>query len=210
MVLMAINKANDCLVYIANIREQSVFNFVAILQSMAIATLELCFQNSDVFERNVKITKGAACRLMIESTQDFQPVCEVFKRHATKIQRKNNPSDPHYHDIDAACEKIKRSAESILSTYDQTPRADKVLANSSERKAQNTTYWALAIFAAMGVIVAIMVRGAHTCRAYDKANDYILVASLCLVLYPLLSPISLLHRQSLSDGGTLLCCAEVQ
>ncbi|KAL9104590.1 MAG: hypothetical protein Q9163_000455 [Psora crenata] len=93
--------------------EQSVFNFTAIPQSMAIVTLELCFQNPAIFNRNVKITKGTACQLMTESTQNVQLVCEVFRRYARKIRRKNNPSDPHFLDINVACGKIERSIESI-------------------------------------------------------------------------------------------------
>jgi farnesyl-diphosphate farnesyltransferase len=50
MVLMALNRADECLFYIAGVKEQSVSNFVAIPQSMAIATLELCFQNPAIFD----------------------------------------------------------------------------------------------------------------------------------------------------------------
>ncbi|EGS19326.1 farnesyl-diphosphate farnesyltransferase-like protein [Thermochaetoides thermophila DSM 1495] len=77
MVLNALKHAEECLFYMAHIRDQSVFNFVAIPQSMAIATLELVFRNPAIFERNVKITKGDACRLMIESTQNLR-VIEQF------------------------------------------------------------------------------------------------------------------------------------
>src|SRR5437667_10654939 len=57
MVLMALNRADECLSYMAGVKEQSIFNFVAIPQSMAIATLELCFQNPALFDRKVKISK---------------------------------------------------------------------------------------------------------------------------------------------------------
>jgi farnesyl-diphosphate farnesyltransferase len=171
MVLMALNRADECLFYIAGVKEQSVSNFVAIPQSMAIATLELCFQNPAIFDQNVKITKGSACQLMTESTQNVQLVCAVFRRYARKIHRKNNPSDPHFLDINVACGKIERSIESIFPT--QTPRtlppgADQTVAVDSEkeakRKAQkaeakkDVMYWALAIFATLGVITAVMVR----------------------------------------------------
>ena len=45
MVLNALKHVEECLFYMAAIRDQSVFNFVAIPQSMAIATLELVFNN---------------------------------------------------------------------------------------------------------------------------------------------------------------------
>ncbi|KAK3057898.1 bifunctional farnesyl-diphosphate farnesyltransferase/squalene synthase [Extremus antarcticus] len=120
MVLIALRRADDCLFYMAGCREQSVFNFVAIPQSMAIATLELCFQNYTMFEKNIKITKGSACHLMTQSTQNLQLVCEVFREYARKIHRKNRPQDPHFLDISIACANIEKFIESIFPT--QTAR----------------------------------------------------------------------------------------
>lgn len=106
MVLNSLRHANECLFYMAAIRDQSVFNFVAIPQSMAIATLELVFRNKDIFKKNVKITKGDACQLMWESTQNLKLVCEVFKRYARKIHQKNSPMDPNFVEISVACGKV--------------------------------------------------------------------------------------------------------
>jgi farnesyl-diphosphate farnesyltransferase len=91
----------------AGIKDQSVFNFVAIPQSMAIATLELVFRNPNIFRRNVKITKGDACQLMTESSQNLRTVCEVFKRYARRIHKKNNPTDPNFGAISIACGKVR-------------------------------------------------------------------------------------------------------
>lgn len=120
MILLALQRADECLFYMAGIKEQSVFNFVAIPQSMAIATLELCFQNYEMFNRNIKITRGQACGLMMESTQNLQVVCGVFRRFARKIHKKNSPSDPHFLDISIACGKIEKFIEGIFPT--QTAR----------------------------------------------------------------------------------------
>jgi farnesyl-diphosphate farnesyltransferase len=106
MILTALSRADDCLYYLAGLKEQSVFNFCAIPQSMAIATLDVCFQNPAIFKRNVKITKGEACQLMTESTQNLQLVCDVFKRYARKIHHKNNPHDPNFLRISIACGKV--------------------------------------------------------------------------------------------------------
>lgn len=103
MVLNALEHVDECLFYLAGLREQSVFNFCAIPQSMAIATLELCFQNYDMFQRNVKITKGEACRLMFDSTQNLQVVCKTFRAYARKIHQKNTPKDPNFVKISIAC-----------------------------------------------------------------------------------------------------------
>jgi farnesyl-diphosphate farnesyltransferase len=120
MVFIALQRADQCLFYMAGVKEQSVFNFVAIPQSMAIATLELCFQNYSMFQRNIKIKKGDACALMTRSTQNLQLVCEVFREYARKIHRKNRPQDPHFLDISIACAKIEQFIETIFPT--QTPR----------------------------------------------------------------------------------------
>jgi farnesyl-diphosphate farnesyltransferase len=106
MVLTALNHAPDCIYYLAGIRDQSVFNFCAIPQSMAIATLDKCFNNPELFQKNVKITKGQACQLMLESTQNLQVVCEVFRKYARSIGKKNDPRDPNFLGISIACGKV--------------------------------------------------------------------------------------------------------
>lgn len=106
MVLLALNRAPDCLFYLAGMKEQSVFNFAAIPQAMAIATLETCFRNPAIFERNVKITKGQACGLMIRSTQNLETLFEVFKEYARRIHKKNDPRDPNFLKISIACGKV--------------------------------------------------------------------------------------------------------
>jgi farnesyl-diphosphate farnesyltransferase len=112
MVLTALTRAPDCLFYLAGLRDQSIFNFCAIPQSMAIATLDLCFRNPDLFQRNVKISKGQACVLMLESTQNLQTLCETFKRYARKIHKKNDPRDPNFLEISIACGKVSAGLNS--------------------------------------------------------------------------------------------------
>ena len=106
MVLNSLGHADQCLFFLAGLKEQSVFNFAAIPQSMAIATLELVFRNPKVFEKNVKITKGEACRIMMQSTQNLKLVCEVFRDYTKRIHKKNNPRDPNFLKISIACGKV--------------------------------------------------------------------------------------------------------
>ncbi|KAJ6111531.1 hypothetical protein N7523_007592 [Penicillium sp. IBT 18751x] len=113
MVLNALGHACDCLSYLAGLREQSVFNFCAMPQAMALATLELCFRNPTMFERNVKITKGAALNLMIESSQYFEGAAVIFCRYARRIQQKNDAKDPNFLKISIVCEEIEKFAESL-------------------------------------------------------------------------------------------------
>lgn len=58
MTVDALQHAVDVLNYLSLLRNQSVFNFCAIPQIMAIATLDICFGNLDVFHRNVKIRRS--------------------------------------------------------------------------------------------------------------------------------------------------------
>lgn len=63
MVLDALRHAVDALDYMTLLKCQSVFNFVAIPAVMAIATLERCFMNPDIFKKNVKIRRGEAIQV---------------------------------------------------------------------------------------------------------------------------------------------------
>ncbi|KAF2197650.1 farnesyl-diphosphate farnesyl transferas-like protein [Delitschia confertaspora ATCC 74209] len=119
MIVTALERADDCLYYLAGLKEQSVFNFCAIPQSMAIATLNTCFQNHNLFKKVVKITKGEACELMTESTQNLRMVCDIFRRYSRKIHHKNNPHDPSFLRISVACGKIEQFIESIFPSQPQ-------------------------------------------------------------------------------------------
>ncbi|EMC94468.1 hypothetical protein BAUCODRAFT_73663 [Baudoinia panamericana UAMH 10762] len=176
MILIALRRADECLFYMAGVKEQSVFNFVAIPQSMAIATLELCFQNYAMFERNIKITKGSACQLMLESTQNLQVVCDVFRRYARKIHRKNSPRDPSFLEISIACGKIERFIESIFPT--QTARTLPRDANGAiarKKKEDEETKWdmiyiMIAVLAVLALISFLMIGAAYLAGArFDLA-----------------------------------------
>lgn len=105
MCLNALSHADECLFYLAGIKEQSVFNFAAIPQVMAIATLALVFRNKDVYHKNVKIAKGEACELMLE-VGNLRTVAAVFRKYLKVIHKKNTPKDPNFLKISAACGKV--------------------------------------------------------------------------------------------------------
>ena len=175
MIYTALTRADDCLYYLAGLREQSVFNFCAIPQTMAIATLNACFQNYDIFQKNVKITKGEACQLMVESSQNLQLVCDVFKRYGQKIAKKNNPHDPNFLKISITLGRVRSimSLQSKLLTSlkveqfiesifpSQKPPIDQKLPASIEEaeKARKQAYedkWDL-IYMATAVVVTVLV-----------------------------------------------------
>jgi farnesyl-diphosphate farnesyltransferase len=67
MTLNALSHSIDALDYLVLLRNQTVFNFCAIPAAMAIATLELCFMNPAVFQRNIKIRRAEAVRVRFRS-----------------------------------------------------------------------------------------------------------------------------------------------
>ncbi|KAJ8113292.1 hypothetical protein OPT61_g4553 [Boeremia exigua] len=159
MIYTALTRADDCLYYLAGLREQSVFNFCAIPQTMAIATLNACFQNYDIFQKNVKISKGEACQLMVESSQNLQLVCEVFRRYGRKIAKKNNPHDPNFLKISITIGRIEQFVEAIFPSQ-KPPIDQKLPANVEEaekaKKQANEDRWDL-IYMTVAVVITVLV-----------------------------------------------------
>ncbi|KAJ5757264.1 uncharacterized protein N7511_007446 [Penicillium nucicola] len=162
MVLNALEHGEECLFYLAGLREQSVFNFCAIPQAMAIATLELCFRNPDIFKRNIKITKGDACDLMHQSTQNLQVLCDTFRRLTRAIHKKNTPKDPNFLKISITCGKIEKFIETIFPSQTAEAAQRKVTgelsAADAKKKAEDAEnkqdiYFMMLL---MGTIVAIV------------------------------------------------------
>jgi len=60
LVADALELAPDCMAYMAKLQCREIFKFCAIPQVMAIATLDKCYANSDVFTGVVKIRKGTS------------------------------------------------------------------------------------------------------------------------------------------------------
>ncbi|KAF2022241.1 farnesyl-diphosphate farnesyltransferase [Aaosphaeria arxii CBS 175.79] len=161
MILTCLNRADDCLYYLAGLKEQSVFNFCAIPQSMAIATLDVCFQNHDIFKKNVKITKGQACQLMLESSQNLKLVCDVFQRFTRSIHKKNNPHDPNFLKISIACGKIEQFIESIFPSQKKPEGAAGVPVMTAEEAAkkkaeEQEAKWDM-IYMIMAVVITLVV-----------------------------------------------------
>ncbi|GFG20761.1 probable squalene synthase [Aspergillus udagawae] len=168
MVLNALEHAEDCLFYLAGLREQSVFNFCAIPQSMAIATLSLCFRNPTIFERNIKIKKGEACQLMMESTQNLRILYEAFRRYAREIHKKNTPKDPNFLQIGIACAKIEKFIETIFPSQSAEEANRRVLGQKSEAEQEKArleaetrkdVYFMMALMGVIVVFVSIVMIG---------------------------------------------------
>ncbi|OJJ83750.1 bifunctional farnesyl-diphosphate farnesyltransferase/squalene synthase [Aspergillus glaucus CBS 516.65] len=168
MVLNALEHVEDCLFYLAGLREQSVFNFCAIPQSMAIATLELCFRNPAIFQRNIKITKGDACQLMMESTQNLRLVYQVFRRYARRIHKKNSPKDPNFLKISLVCGRIEKFAETIFPSQSAEEAQRRLTNTVTEEEAQKAkedaearqdVYFIMGLMCVVVLIVALTMTG---------------------------------------------------
>ncbi|MCB0478315.1 MAG: squalene synthase [Crocinitomicaceae bacterium] len=88
----ALTHIPDCITYLNTLQNKEVFKFCAIPQVMAIATLEKLYNNKDVFAKNVKIRKGLAAKLMLETT-DMNDVKQYFKKFLLSIDEKANSSN---------------------------------------------------------------------------------------------------------------------
>ncbi|KAJ5580324.1 squalene synthase [Penicillium hispanicum] len=186
MILNALEHVEECLFYLAGLREQSVFNFCAIPQAMAIATLELCFRNYSIFERNIKITKGDACELMVQSTQNLNVLCQTFRRLTRRIHKKNTPKDPNFLKISIVCGKIEKFIESIFPTQnaeDAQRRVNGELSAQEQKKreedAENRSdvYFLMAlmgcivIFIAASMMLAAWFMGARFDLAWQEIKS---------------------------------------
>lgn len=93
MITNAFTHAEDCLTYLERLKDPSVFAFCAIPQTMAIATLTLCYNNGRVFEGEVKIGKGEAVKLMLASNTLGQ-VLRHFRHYALILRADIAEGDP--------------------------------------------------------------------------------------------------------------------
>ncbi|KAK7024857.1 squalene synthase [Favolaschia claudopus] len=116
MVLDALRHTTDALDYLRMLKNQSVFNFVAIPATMSIATLELCFMNPKVLNQNVKIRKAMAASLIMRSTNPRE-VAHIFRDYARKISARAVAQDPNFIRISVACGKIEQWCERYYPSF---------------------------------------------------------------------------------------------
>ncbi|XP_036405625.1 squalene synthase isoform X2 [Megalops cyprinoides] len=93
LVTDALRHVPDVISYLTRLRNQSVFNFCAIPQVMAIATLSACYNNPQVFQGVVKIRKGQAVTLMMQAT-NMGAVRAIISQYSQEILQKVSLTDP--------------------------------------------------------------------------------------------------------------------
>lgn len=95
LVTDALQHVSNCIMYLNMIQDPQVFRFCAIPQVMAMATLAKIYNNPDVFTEVVKIRKGLAAKLMVE-TNSMEVVNKVMNKYVEQIRQKLNSDDPNY------------------------------------------------------------------------------------------------------------------
>ncbi|XP_076786981.1 squalene synthase isoform X3 [Arvicanthis niloticus] len=93
LITNALQHIPDVITYLSRLRNQSVFNFCAIPQVMAIATLAACYNNQQVFRGVVKIRKGQAVTLMMDAT-NMPAVKAIIYQYIEEIYHRIPNSDP--------------------------------------------------------------------------------------------------------------------
>ncbi|THU98079.1 squalene synthase [Dendrothele bispora CBS 962.96] len=120
MVLDAMRHLTDALDYLRLLKNQSVFAFCAIPATMAIATLELCFMNPEMFQRNIKIRKADAASLIMRSTNPRE-VSQIFRTYCRKIHARARPEDPNFLRLSVVCGKVEQWCEHNYPSFVQMP-----------------------------------------------------------------------------------------
>ena len=128
LVTDALELVPDCLSYLAKLQCAEIFRFCAIPQVMAIATLDKCYANPDVFTGVVKIRKGMSCKLILR-TNNLDEVHETFYLFADAIkrkaesERKKGVKDPSYERTTKVCKTICEWTE---NDYNRQHRARRI------------------------------------------------------------------------------------
>lgn len=110
LATLSLRHVTDCLEYLQNITEPTLFSFCAIPQVMSIATLSLVFNNPRIFHENVKIRRGLAAKLILDS-QTMSGVFDIFKDYTRQIHLQNHPKDPNFMRIEVLCGRIEQYIE---------------------------------------------------------------------------------------------------
>lgn len=125
LVLNALDHVKHVLEFLALVKDPSCFNFCAIPQVMAIATLATIYNNPDVLHKNVKIRKGTTCNLILNS-RTLPSVVKIFRKYIQLINHKSNVEDANYLKIGIKCGEIEQFCESLYPTEKSNKQKQKI------------------------------------------------------------------------------------
>lgn len=123
LVTDALQCVPECLEYMKLLHTEEVFRFCAIPQVMAIATLSDIYNNPKVLTGVVKIRKGTAAKLMLD-TKSMGGLHRWFNHFSRDILARVPASDPSRDQTRAICMKIiqltdRNAKSSAVGTYAQ-------------------------------------------------------------------------------------------
>ncbi|CAN1255977.1 Squalene synthase 2, partial [Linum perenne] len=94
MVTNALIHMDDCVKYLSNLKDPSIFRFCAIPQIMAIGTLAMCYNNVEVFRGVVKMRRGLTAKV-INDTKTMADVYGAFHDFSLMLKSKVDKNDPN-------------------------------------------------------------------------------------------------------------------
>lgn len=137
MVSDALSLVPDVLAYLSSLKTDSVFEFCAIPQVMAIATLAEVYDNKNVLKGVVKIRKGLSAKMMLNASS-VDHVSQYFHEGLTVIR-------------DKARAKIGHSPEEEVILQQTLAIAEQMLTMTNVQSSSGTLSWILAGAAATAV-----------------------------------------------------------
>ncbi|XP_022896037.1 squalene synthase-like isoform X2 [Olea europaea var. sylvestris] len=155
MVTNALTHAEDCLTYMAALRDPAIFRFCAIPQIMAIGTLALCYNNIQVFRGVVKMRRGLTARV-IHGTKTMSDVYEAFYDFSRMLKSKVDNSDPN-------ARKTKDQLEAILKTCRDSGTINERKSYISRAEPKYSSTSIIIIF----IILAILLACLSSTRPYN-------------------------------------------
>ena len=106
MITDALRHVPDVIKYLSEVKDKKIFQFTAVPQIMAIATLAKLYDNPKVLKGVVKVRKGLAAKLMIYNINIID-VYKYFKKNIRIIEKKNKPGTPNYKETKETLDLIK-------------------------------------------------------------------------------------------------------
>nr|XP_043639762.1 squalene synthase-like [Erigeron canadensis] len=94
MVTDALVHINDCLYYLSQMRDPTIFRFFAILQIFAIGELALCYNNIQLFRGELTLRPGLVAQIF-DRTRTMADVYGAFYDFSTILRSKVDMNDPN-------------------------------------------------------------------------------------------------------------------
>jgi len=113
LITDALSHVPACLEYIEKLKDPTIFNFCAIPQVMAIATLAACYNNHNVFTGVVKIRRGQNAKILLDIADRGVPaVYEQFLDFTNQLAAKIPKDDPNAAKTQELVSQIRAKCES--------------------------------------------------------------------------------------------------